>query len=217
MDHDFRDGEDQNDEVAAASKQTIATLTHGEKLMEALEVGLEDYELMLAFERDRKRNPKTAIPQRNPIFMALGNITAEQHVLRTLQKIPSPALNDALLVVPFSTLPVLFTFLSIFIQGRMQPQLAWRVTYFLLQAHTTQIVASKQMKAVLTSILTAYDAWQAEESRILGFNLAALEILGREVRDRELVDGYVGDTTVDGEDEDDLTKGKRKRAFNSIA
>jgi U3 small nucleolar RNA-associated protein 12 len=216
MDNDFRDGEDQDDEVAAASKQTIATLTHGEKLMEALEVGLEDYELMLAYERDRQRNPKTAVPQRNPIFLALGNISAEQHVLRTLQKIPSPALNDALLVVPFSTLPVLFTFLGIFLQRRMQPQLAWRVTYFLLQAHTTQIVASKQMKAVLTDILTAYDVWQAEESRILGFNLAALEMLGREVRDRELVDGYVGDTTVDGEEED-ATKGKRKRAFNSIA
>ena len=65
---------------------------------------------MRAHEREKLHNPNLATPPRHPIFLALGNITAEQHVLGTLQKIPSPALHDALLVIPFSTLPTLFTF-----------------------------------------------------------------------------------------------------------
>ncbi|KAK4550151.1 hypothetical protein LTR36_003118 [Oleoguttula mirabilis] len=217
MDRDFQDedGEGQ-DEVAAATKQTISTLTHGEKVMEALELGVADLELMRGWESDKARHPdaKIAAPQRNPLFLALGNISAEQHVLNTLRKIPTPALNDALLVIPFSTLPTLFTFLALFLQQRMQPELAWRVTYFLLQAHMRQIVASRQLRPQLKGILAAYEAWQAEQKRVVGFNLAGLEIMGRDVRERESGGGYVGD---DAGDEVEVDKGRRKRAFASVA
>lgn len=213
MDRDFQTGDDQDADVAAASKQTIATLTHGEKIMEALEVGIADLELMRAYERDKIRNPKTAIPQRNPIFLALGNISAEQHVLRTLQKVPTPALNDALLVIPFSTLPILFTFLAVFLQKRMHPDLAWRITYFMLQAHMTQIVASKQLKPLLTEVYEAYEAWQEEQRAVMGFNLAGLGIMSREVRENES-SGYLDEPV---EEIEDLGKGKKKRAFASVA
>lgn len=215
MDRDFQDEDEQNTDVAAASKQTIGTLTHGEKIMEALEVGLTDLELMRAHERDKRTNPKLAIPQRDPIFMALGNITAEQHVFRTLRRVPAPALNDALLVIPFSTLPTLFTFLAIFLQKRMQPELAWRITYFMLQAHMNQIIASKQLKPMLTDVYEAYEEWVEAERRIMGFNLAGLEIMGREARELES-GGYVDDVVVE-EEKADVEKGRKKRAFASVA
>jgi U3 small nucleolar RNA-associated protein 12 len=144
----------------------------------------------------------------------LGNISAEEHVLRTLRKVPTPALNDALLVIPFSTLPTLFTFLGIFLQKRMQPELAWRITYFMLQAHMTQIVASKQLKGVLTDVYEAYERWQEEEQRVMGFNLAGLEIMSREAREIETDMGYL-DAPV--EEEKGLEKGRKKRAFASVA
>ncbi|KAK4499030.1 hypothetical protein PRZ48_009542 [Zasmidium cellare] len=214
MDRDFQDEEEQNAEVGAASKQTISTLTHGEKIMEALEVSLTDLELMRAYERDKVHNPKMAIPQRNPIFLALGNISAEQHVLRTLQKVPTPALNDALLVIPFSTLPTLFIFLAIFLQKRMAPELAWRISYFMLQAHMTQIVASKQLKPLLTDVLVAYEAWQEEEKRVMGFNLAGLEIMAREVRENEVHGAYLDEAV---QEEEVMEKGRKKRGFASVA
>ena len=213
MDRDFQDEEVQGEEVAAASKQTIATLTHGEKVMEALEIGLEDLELMRGYERDKARNPKLAVPQRNPLFLALGNISAEQHVLSTLAKIPTPALHDALLVIPFSMLPTLFTFLGIFLRRRMQPDLAWRVVYYLLQAHMQQIVASRQLKSVLTEILEAYEDWQEAQKRVIGFNMAGLGIMSREARDNE--GGSYLDEAL--EVEEDVSKGRKKRAFASVA
>ena len=213
-DAEMEDGENADDGVANATKQTIATLTHGEKVMEALEQGIEDHKLMQAYERDKQRNPKLAMPQRNPIFLALGNISAEQYVLSTLRKIPTPALNDALLVIPFTTLPTLFTFLAIFLRSRMQPELTWRVTYFLLQVHMRQIVASKQLRVQLEEVLDAYESWQENEKRVLGFNLAGLEIMGREARESEVGVGFVsGEEVVDG----GVEKGRRKRAFGSLA
>jgi U3 small nucleolar RNA-associated protein 12 len=213
LDRDARDEEDQDAEVAAASKQTIATLTHGEKLMEALEVCTEDRELMQRYEADKSRNPNLAFPQRNPIFLALGNISAEQHLLKTLQRIPAPALNDALLVLPFTILPNLFTFLALFFRQRLHPELAWRVTYFLLQAHMHQVVSSGALRQPLAEILEAYEEWQAQQRKVLGFNLAGLGIMGIEARENEKSE-YVDEAVLE---EEDLSKGKKKRAFGNMA
>ena len=214
LDRDFQEEDQQQDEVAAASKQTIATLTHGEKVMEALEAAITDLELMRAYERDKARNPKIAVPQRNPLFLALGNITAEQHVLTTLRKIPTPALHDALLVIPFSTLPTLFVFLSIFLKRRMMPELAWRVTYFLLQAHMNQIIASGQLRPVLEDISRAYEEWQEEVGDVMAVNLAGLDVMCRDVREAES-GGYLNDMVE--KEMEEVGKGRKKRAFGSIA
>ncbi|KAK3716673.1 beta transducin [Vermiconidia calcicola] len=218
LERDARDEEleGQGEEVGVATKQTISTLTHGEKIVEALELGIEDLRLMQAYEREKETRPgqKVAPPQRNPTFLALSNISAETYVLQTLSRIPSSALNDALLVIPFSTLPTLFTFLQLFLENRMRPELAWRVVYFLLQVHMRQLVASRQLKPLLEGVLEAYEGWQEEQRRVIGFNLAGLEIMGREVREGGV--GYVGDE-VEEETGEDLGKGRRKRAFGSLA
>ncbi|KAK0823865.1 beta transducin [Friedmanniomyces endolithicus] len=217
LDKDYRDeaaeAGDGQDEVAGASKQTLATLTHGERVTEALEIGLEDLHLMQTYERDKLRSPNLAVPQRNPVFLALGNVSAEQHVLATLRRVPAPSLHDALLVIPFTTLPTLFTFLLIFLQRRIQPELAWRVTYFLLQAHMGQIVASGQLRGVLEGVLEAQEGWVGEQRGVLGFNLAGLEVMGREAREKG-VNGYL-DEGMMGEEEG-LEKGRRKRGFGNV-
>ncbi|KAK1068645.1 beta transducin [Friedmanniomyces endolithicus] len=219
LDKDYRDeaaeAGDGEDEVAGASKQTLATLTHGERVMEALEIGLEDLHLMETYERDKLRTPSLALPQRNPVFLALGNVSAEQHVLATLRRVPAPSLHDALLVIPFTTLPTLFTFLLIFLQRRMQPELAWRVTYFLLQAHMGQIVASGRLRGVLEGVLEAYEGWVGEQRGVLGFNLAGLEVMGREARERGL-GGWVDEGVMGEEDGGGFEKGRRKRGFGNV-
>ena len=216
LDRDFRDEETEQggDEVGAASKQTITTLTHGEKIVEALELGVADRALMQQYDHEKKSHPKLAPPQRNPLFLALGNISAEQHLLNTIQKVPTPSLNDALLVIPFSTLPVLFSFLASFMERNMRPDLAWRITYLLLQVHMRQIVASRQMRDVLERVLEEYEQWQDQETKVAGFNLAGLSILGKEARERE------GGKFVGGEEEVEevgMGKGVRKRAFGAVA
>lgn len=178
--------------------------------MEALDLGTADLEIVRAAERE-----KSGLPQRNALFLALGNISAEQHVLNTLQKVPTPALNDALLVLPFSALPFIFTFLAIFMQKRMQPELSWRIAYFLLQVHMKQIVASRQLKPLLEEVLEGYERWQEEERRVVGFNLAGLTLLGREARELDKANGYLDG--LDDEEERFASKGAKKRAFGNLS
>ncbi|KAI7649017.1 hypothetical protein KC318_g17513, partial [Hortaea werneckii] len=180
-----------------------------------------DLELMSAYTHQKVQNPNLAYPQRHPQFLALGNLSAEDYVLSVLRKIPSPALNDALLVLPFSQLPAMFTFLALFLQHRTFPELAWRVTYFLLQAHMNQIVASAALRPLLEDVLRGYEEWQEAQRKLVGFNLAGLEIWGRDVREAERGGeggGFVGDTGVEEEEEERrMEKGRKKRAFASVA
>jgi len=214
MDRDLLTDEqgENRDEVAAASKQTISTLTYGEKIMEALEIAEVDRLLVDEWNAQHKDSTRSAPPQRNPLFMALGGISAEQHVLNTITKIPAASLNDALLVIPFSTLPVLFTFLALFFQRGMQPELSWRVFYFLLQAHNNQLVASKKLKGVMTDILDAYTAWTKRQKSIIGYNVAALSIMSKDVRQG----GFQG---LEDEEQEiaRVEKGRKKRTFASVA
>jgi U3 small nucleolar RNA-associated protein 12 len=106
-------GEGEGIEVTQAGKQTVETLNAGERIVEALELGKDDRALMNDYQQQLKVRPKTAVPTRNPIFMALGGISAEKYVLSVIEKVKPANLQDALLVLPFEHVEILITFLTI--------------------------------------------------------------------------------------------------------
>jgi U3 small nucleolar RNA-associated protein 12 len=174
-------------EAIDASKQTINTLTAGERIQEALDLGLADLKIVREWEVQRKANPKIAPPQRNPIFPALGNISAERHVLATLSKIPAAQLHDALLVLPFSSLPALFTFIAIWVQKEWNVTLTCRVLFFMLKTHQKQIVASRELKSVLENMRADLRRTLMGNKDLIGFNIAALRFVGERVDEARLV------------------------------
>jgi U3 small nucleolar RNA-associated protein 12 len=180
----------------------------GEKLTEALEVGMADLELMNEWNSAKVTQPNLALPQRNPLFMALGGISAEINVLNVLQKIQAAALRDSLLVLPFFLVPALFTFLNIFAMRSMNIPLTCRVLFFMLKTHHRQIVASKTMKPMLKGIKGNLRASLKRQKDEIGFNLAALRVISTKVKHKEVKD-YVDEDTWDDEA---LTTG-RKRGF----
>ncbi|KAI0576957.1 F-box/WD repeat containing protein pof1 [Pyrenophora tritici-repentis] len=161
-------------EAVDASKQTITTLTAGERIQEALDLGIPDLELVQNWEIQRRSNPKLAPPQRNPLYLALGNISAERHVLSTMAKIPAAQLHDALLVLPFSSLPALFTFLAIWVRKQWNVTLTCRVLFFMLKTHQKQIVASRELKTVLEAMRNDLRIMLSQNKDLIGFNVAAL-------------------------------------------
>jgi U3 small nucleolar RNA-associated protein 12 len=92
----------------------METLMAGEKIMEALELGINDLNLMKEYRAAKESNPNLAQPPRNALYVALGNISAEKYVLDTVQKIKAASLQDALLVLPFNKAVDMLTFLDIF-------------------------------------------------------------------------------------------------------
>jgi U3 small nucleolar RNA-associated protein 12 len=196
--------------VADASKQTIGTLTAGERIQEALDLGLEDLELVQQWEAQKRANPKIAPPQRNPLFLALGNISAERHVLNTLSKIPAAQLHDALLVLPFSSLPALFTFIAIWVQRQWNITLTCRVLFFMLKTHQRQIIASRELKSVLEGMRADLRETLGGNKDMIGLNVAALRFVGERVDEAGIV-------RLEDVDKADSEGSRKKRAFVDVA
>lgn len=208
--------EGEKPEATEAGKQTTETLMGGEKIIEALDLGIEDLEVMRDWRATKSTNPKAAPPSRHPMYTALGDITAEQHVLTTVQKIPAAALQDALLVLPFSKVPPFFTFLNIWANREWNVPLTCRILFFMLRTHHRQIIASKTMKPMLDGIRSSLRRVLARQKDEMGFNLSALQFIGTQVREQTTKD-YVDEETW--EEEHPATTGAgtgKKRGFMQI-
>jgi U3 small nucleolar RNA-associated protein 12 len=201
-------------EAVEAGKQTTDTLMAGEKIMEALDLGMEDLEVMREWRAVKARQPNAAPPARNPLYMALNNVSAEQHLLNVVQKIPPAALQDALLVLPFSKVQALFTFLNIWASRQWNVPLACRVLFFMLKTHHRQIVASKMMRPMLDSIRSTLRRVLARQKDEMGFNLSALQFVGQQVKASGSKD-YIDEEAW--EEQERPTGTGKKRVFSSIA
>lgn len=207
-----RDPDAADAEVGAASKQTVETLMAGERISEALELGMADLNLMKEWEQAKVANPNAPAPQRNPVFLALGNITAEAHVMSVLQRIKASALQDALLVLPFSAIPMLFTFLNLFALRSMNIPLTCRILFFMLKTHHRQVVASRTMRVMLDGIRANLRACLKKQKDEMGYNIAALKVVGMQIQAKS-VKNYVDETW----DDDDGSRAIRKRAFVQVS
>lgn len=212
-DNQQQDGE--KAEAVEAGKQTATTLMAGERIMEALDLGMEDLRIMREWRALKARNPNAAPPQRNPLYVALGNISAERHLLNVVQKIPAASLQDALLVLPFSKLPALFTFLDIWASRQWEIPLTCRILFFMLKTHHRQIVASRMMRPMLDRIRSTLREVLAKQKDEMGFNLAALQYIGVQVREQTTKD-YVDEETWEKQQAEKLSSGT-KRGYISVA
>ena len=205
---------EEKSEVTAAGKQTFETLVAGEKIAEALEIGIADLEIIKEWNLAKVTKSNIAPPERNPIFLAYGNISAEAQVLNVVQKIKAAALQDALLVLPFEKVTSLFIFLRIWVERQWNMPLTCRVLFFMLKTHHRQIVASKMMRQMLDAIRGEIRKALQQQKDQMGFNLAALKFVGNQLRDKA-TKNYVDEDLW--EEEEKSKKGGKKRAFVDLA
>ncbi|KKK18765.1 hypothetical protein ARAM_004303 [Aspergillus rambellii] len=208
------DGDGEKAEAVDAGKQTTDTLMAGEKIMEALDLGMEDLEVVREWRALKAKQPNAAPPSRNPLYIALGNISAEQHLLNVVQRIPAAALQDALLVLPFSKVSALFTFLNIWASREWNIPLTCRVLFFMLKTHHRQIIASKLMRPMLDSIRSSLRRVLTRQKDEMGFNISALQFVGQQIKAHSTKD-YIDEQVW--EEQDRQTGTGKKRVFSSIA
>ena len=114
-------------ELATVTKQTSETLMAGERIMEALDLADTERETFREYEESMARFSENDVmklqpPPRNPILAAYG-LEPEAWVLRVVEKVPSTALHDALLVLPFGNVVSLMVYLNIWAQKANFPSL----------------------------------------------------------------------------------------------
>ena len=200
-----------DEQLIRPGRQTTFTLTAGEKIGEALQIGLDDLELMKEYGKLKATNMSAVAPPRNPVYLANNGISASAYLLRVLQRIPPANLQDALLVLSFSQLSALFTFLSIWASERRAVPLTCRILFFVLKLHHKQLVASRLMKPLLQDLRCHLQSALQEQRKEMGFNIAGLRVTGRRLHELGHSD-YIDEDSINPPSS--IT---RKRAFINIA
>lgn len=211
LEQDAKMGEDDK-EVGTAGKQTMETLKDGEKILEALELCLDDLRIMKAHALAKAANPSVAPPQRNIMFMAMGNISAETYMLRTLSKIRAANLQDALLILPFNKACDLLLFLNIFAKNGWNIPLTSRILFSLVKMHHKQLVATRAMRELLEDIRGNLRGSLEGSLDVMGYNVAGLKVVEGKMRAWAMRE-FVDEEEIRRVEE----RGKRKRGFATLA
>ncbi|KAF9263506.1 WD40 repeat-like protein [Marasmius fiardii PR-910] len=168
-------------EVTGVSKQTTETLMAGERIIEALDLADGEREAFRQYEESLSRmsdgdTMKLQPPPRNPILAAY-DLEPEAYVLRVVEKIPSTALEDALLVLPFGKVISFMNYLNIWTLKQWNIPLVSRIIFFLLKTHHHQIVANRIMRTSLIPLRKHLRIALQRQKEMIGYNLAALQYL----------------------------------------
>lgn len=101
-------------ESGAVTKQTADTLMAGERIVEAIDIADRERALFRAYYDECAESPhpeNIPPPARNPLLAAL-DLSPEEHVLRTVEKVRAAELYDALLVLPFGKVISMIEYLN---------------------------------------------------------------------------------------------------------
>ena len=179
------DEEGGNDQVERVTKQTMETLKAGEKLMEALDLGVEDLEKTKLYESQVKAGHKDAVRETpNAILLAL-NMTGPQYVLDTLVKIKPSQFDDALLVLPFSYCLKLFQMIEIWTNKEnisknvTNLSLICRVLFFVVSSNSKELISQKDpnLKNQLIAVKEQLRLNLSRTCKTLGVNTQGLRFL----------------------------------------
>ena len=132
--------------------------------------------------------------------------------MSVLQRIKASALHDALLVLPFSSAEMLFTFLNIFAMRSMNIPLTCRILFFMLKTHHSQIVSTRLMRVMLDTIRANLRRALKRQKDEMGYNIAALKVVGMQLQDQS-VKSYVDETWDDADESQNV----KKRAFVHVS
>ncbi|KAI9595716.1 WD40-repeat-containing domain protein [Syncephalis fuscata] len=202
---------DGDDQVDTAGKQTMETLKAGERLLEAIELADEDKATTNAYEEMLSKGQDPPPPPRNPILLAMGDISADRYVLRTLEQIRSSDLDEALLVLPFEKIMSLMSYLDIWARKEWNTALTCRVLFFILRTFHAPIVANRLMRSMLDSIREHLRVGLRKQKDILGYNTVALQHIRRDWEANHQADFYDIENIDENED-----KSAKKRKFVTV-
>lgn len=223
---------DQNDDenetqVGRAGKQTIETLKAGERLIEALEIGLKDLQLHRDHQELLKRTPKdkpAPVLGTRDVRLQYLNMSAQAYVLKEASSIKPAELEDALLVLPFDKVIGMFEFIAEWLQppnnnnsdpsggvGANKTTLICRILYTLIRIYHKQLVANQVMRPTLESVQQLLKNRLETQRNRIGYNLAGLRVV-KETWDRGHRKEFFDETLQQEEEE----RQAKKRVFTKM-
>jgi FOG: WD40 repeat len=184
------DENEDNDESTKVTRQTMETLKAGEKLMEAMDIGIEDIEAQEEYEAHLKsfRNKKSDVapikPTPHSILLAF-RVSGQEYVLSVLKKIRSAQLVDAMLVLPFSYTLRLLKFIEVWTNAEnvtanvQNMSLLCKVLFFVVRSNARELISQRDpnVKNQLIKVKLQLRAALSQTSETVGVNTQALKFI----------------------------------------
>ncbi|KAJ7317722.1 hypothetical protein JRQ81_003884 [Phrynocephalus forsythii] len=202
-------------EAGLAGRKTIETVKAAERLMEAIELYREETAKLEEHKAICKAAGKEVPLPVNPILQAYGNISPSAYVLEVLKKVKLSELEESLLVLPFSYVPDLLILFNRFLQLGSDVELLCRALLFLLRIHFGQITSNQLLVKMMENLKKTTISQVSQVRDALGFNLAGLQFLKREIEAKEEVT-FFADATEQFEEKKRKRKKKQKMVLTMV-
>lgn len=202
------------DEASLPGRKTVETERAAERIMEAVEVHkevsqqLHEYSAKLdAHRRAGKGDSEVPVaPQQHPMMLAYDTTDPDRYLLKVLRQVKSSELEEALIVLPFNYVASLLTLLDGLLDKGWETELVLRIVLFVVRLHHGPLSSAASLLPVVDHLKTAARDRVDEVRDRVGFNLAGLQFLQRELEEREAVQLFA--------DASDRVKTKRKQRKN---
>ena len=174
-----------------AARKSILSLKGTERLLEALKTLADDDERTAEHaaaaaawdarsERDREgTNRPVLVPN-----LLLLNLDHGAYLLKALTSIRAADLEPALILLPLDAVHQLLQRMRPLLDTAPQIELLAKATIFVLRVHHRAVVANRAMVGLLHEIKAALGARLAHEHSVVGYNVAALGFVGREIEEQ---------------------------------
>ncbi|CAH2268985.1 WD repeat-containing protein 3 [Pararge aegeria] len=155
------------------TKKTIGAEKAADSIIECLSMGAE-YQKEVSEARGQFVQP--------PILMAAYNCnTAEDFLFETVKKIRSSELEEALLLLPFSTACDIVRMLPTLLDRSDHAELLCRLALFLLKVHHAPLIANHGLLKHLIQIQAKATMRLNEQRDMVGYNMHALQWMRRDI------------------------------------
>ncbi|CAH1224432.1 WDR3 [Branchiostoma lanceolatum] len=173
-------------EAGMAGKKSVETVKAAERVMEAVEIYKEETGRLEEHRRECEALHKQVPgPPPHPMLLAHGNATPLRFVLEVIKKVRSSELEEALLVLPFSCVIDLLKLLNDFLTEGWEVELTCRCLFFLLRIHQGALTSNQVLLPVMDNLRKNTQDRVQQIRDVVGFNLAGLQFLQREMEARD--------------------------------
>ncbi|KAK5640142.1 hypothetical protein RI129_010953 [Pyrocoelia pectoralis] len=178
------------------SKKTIGSEKGAENILECLEI-IEKYQEQLDEHAALQVNSSQTLPlpQPHPLMQAHGVTANHEFLFEVVKRIRASDLEEALLLLPFSSVCKILEMLPSLLLNHFQNELICKIAMFLLKIHHAPIVANHALLSNLRQINKLAQVKVGELRDMVGYNLYGLQLMQNEIEDRESIQLFKDATT----------------------
>lgn len=184
---------EQNSETGLATIKTIETIKSAEKIIEALNIYLEEQHKINMYNQavsnvfTKEAKNKIKIEEKHPILIAYNEISAEEYLLETLKKTKASEIETSMLVLEFDHVKTLLELLLYFLKNNLESELCLKCAIFLLKINFGKITTTQLLLPLVEDLKSICYSRVAELQNSFGFNLAAIKFLKQKVEEKDQV------------------------------